>query len=72
MSAPHEDAQTATEATRDTETTAGTEGGRDDLRATIARVRALAEAAERTGCGAGWTLDPAAVLFALDRPGESQ
>jgi hypothetical protein len=48
-------------------TPAGAEGGREDLRATIARVRDLAEAAKRTGCGAGWTLDPAEVLAALDR-----
>lgn len=33
MNAPHEDAQTVTEATGDAETSAGAEGGRDDLRA---------------------------------------
>jgi hypothetical protein len=36
---------------------------------TIARVRALVQAnSERTECGAGWLLDPAAVLAALDQP----
>lgn len=36
--APHEDAQPAKEATRDTETPAGAEGGRDDLRALRDRI----------------------------------
>jgi chorismate mutase len=42
---------------------------RDQLKAAVARVRALAHAnAGRADCGAGWLLDPAAVLAALDQP----
>lgn len=43
----------------------------EQTEAAIARVRALVHAnAERTDCGAGWLLDPAAVLAALDQPKE--
>jgi chromosome segregation ATPase len=43
------------------------EAERDRLRATAEQVRALADGARRTGCGAGWNLDPADVRAALDQ-----
>jgi hypothetical protein len=36
--------------------------------ASITKARALAANATRTGCGAGWDLDPSDVLAALDQP----
>jgi len=42
-----------------------------EAEAAIDRARALATNATRTECGAGWTLNPAEVLAALDRPEES-
>ena len=41
---------------------------RDQLRAANATARELATQAGRTLCGAGWNLDPAAIIAALDQP----